>query len=494
MIQSVVCMIKIPDTLPPLEAHAAPADAPLTIWGMDVRALHDAFWASRGIHVIRRGARAPALHHERFLLLEPSELVLMSPNRVIDELRRARSSGFVIRLTCHDDEQYSESIVAAEDGSFSRFERRYQPRTHRTSWGVITASPDVARAWCAAEDLAGALRAARAAADRGRLARAHERARLWDDHTPSERAHFLEMLQQRWRGAARAIPDTVEIRPGVVAHKTASVDPGACIMGPVWIGANVHILADAAIVGPHIEPDVTVPIATSARGAAVSPVPRAAFTGIPHHRHPSDAAKRLFDIVFSLFALLITAPLYPVVLALIFIEDGRPFFFIHRRQSRGGREFGCIKFRTMFKDAEARKTELMKENHGPQFFMSNDPRVLPVGKFLRKLQLDELPQFVNVLMGDMSVVGPRPSPDAENQCCPPWREARLSVRPGITGLWQVRRTREPQIDFQEWIRYDLEYVRKRSLWLDIKIIAMTVRLMLRGPLASSRPNEKGKFR
>src|SRR6266576_5803986 len=100
----------------------------------------------------------------------------------------------------------------------------------------------------------------------------------------------------------------------------------------------------------------------------------------------------------------------------------------------------------------------------------NDDRITGIGKFLRKTNLDEIPQFFNVLVGHMSVVGPRPSPYSENQFCPAWREARLSVRPGITGLWQVRRTRRAGSDFQEWIKYDIEYVENRTMWLDIKII------------------------
>jgi lipopolysaccharide/colanic/teichoic acid biosynthesis glycosyltransferase len=130
----------------------------------------------------------------------------------------------------------------------------------------------------------------------------------------------------------------------------------------------------------------------------------------------------------------------------------------------------------MRRDAEQLKAQLVAANQadGPQFFIERDPRLLRVGTVLRKFQIDELPQFWNVLLGHMSVVGPRPSPDKENQFCPSWREARLSVRPGVTGLWQIRRTRQPQTDFQEWIRYDLEYVQHQSLRLDIWIIMNTL--------------------
>jgi len=192
--------------------------------------------------------------------------------------------------------------------------------------------------------------------------------------------------------------------------------------------------------------------------------------------------KRLFDMGFSAGVLAATAPLYPVVMLLILLEDGRPFFFAHTRQTIHGRNFPCLKFRTMRRDAEAMKADLAEANQadGPQFFIEDDPRLLRIGKLLRKFQVDELPQFLNVLAGHMSVVGPRPSPDKENQFCPAWREARLSVRPGVTGLWQVRRTREPQTDFQEWIRYDLEYVQHESWRLDLWIVWQTILKVVRG--------------
>ena len=166
----------------------------------------------------------------------------------------------------------------------------------------------------------------------------------------------------------------------------------------------------------------------------------------------------------------------------VMVDDGWPIFFGHRRQTRGAREFKCWKFRTMLNNAEAMVKDLQSDNlaDGPQVFIKDDPRITRIGKLLRRYHLDELPQFWNVLTGDMSLVGPRPSPDKENQFCPAWREARLSVRPGITGLWQVERTRAPGLDFQEWIRYDIEYVNKASLLLDARICFKTIQRTISG--------------
>jgi lipopolysaccharide/colanic/teichoic acid biosynthesis glycosyltransferase len=191
-------------------------------------------------------------------------------------------------------------------------------------------------------------------------------------------------------------------------------------------------------------------------------------------------------VIFAILALLVTLPFYPFVMLAIFLEDGWPFFYAHERETMGGRTFGCIKFRSMRKGADSLKTELaaVNEADGPQFFIDNDPRLTWVGRLLRRTNIDELPQFINVLLGHMSVVGPRPSPRLENQCCPEWRETRLSVRPGITGLWQVRRTRLRGHDFQEWIKYDIQYVETMSLRLDAKLLWHTVLVIIRRAVRS----------
>ncbi|MFK7961650.1 MAG: sugar transferase [Phycisphaerales bacterium] len=198
---------------------------------------------------------------------------------------------------------------------------------------------------------------------------------------------------------------------------------------------------------------------------------------------------RAFNIAVSFTVLAAILPLFPLIMAAIWLEDGRPFFFGHVRQTRGGRNFTCWKFRTMCRDAERMKTQLALENvcDGPQFHIVDDPRLLRIGRLLRRFHLDELPQLWNVLRGDMNLVGPRPSPHDENQYCPAWREARLSVKPGLTGLWQIRRTRAPMADFQEWIRWDLEYVTRRSWRLDLWIIFRTAMDIIRRDASEAAP-------
>jgi lipopolysaccharide/colanic/teichoic acid biosynthesis glycosyltransferase/carbonic anhydrase/acetyltransferase-like protein (isoleucine patch superfamily) len=195
-------------------------------------------------------------------------------------------------------------------------------------------------------------------------------------------------------------------------------------------------------------------------------------------------AKRAVDIVGSLVALICTMPMWPfLALGIKLNSPGGPIFYGAVRQGRGGKNFRCWKFRTMKPDAEKDQFKLRSKNEvdGPQFKMKDDPRIFKLGRIMRKLNLDELPQFWNVLIGQMSIVGPRPSPEKENQMCPAWREARLSVRPGITGLWQVSRKRDrDDTDFQEWIYYDVQYIKKQSIWLDFKIIFKTLLVAMGG--------------
>jgi len=185
------------------------------------------------------------------------------------------------------------------------------------------------------------------------------------------------------------------------------------------------------------------------------------------------------DVIAAVVVLVLFAPIIPFIALAIKLSSPGPMLFRDKRQGLHGRPFSCVKFRTMRVGADKLQDKLrfISEVDGPQFKMADDPRITTVGRFLRETYLDEIPQFYNVLRGDMSVVGPRPSPESENTLCPWWRDARLSVRPGITGLWQICRTREPMKDFQEWIHYDTRYVRDLSWRLDLWICWRTFKRM-----------------
>jgi exopolysaccharide biosynthesis polyprenyl glycosylphosphotransferase len=184
--------------------------------------------------------------------------------------------------------------------------------------------------------------------------------------------------------------------------------------------------------------------------------------------------KRIIDFVAAALGIVVLSPFLVLVgLSVVFV-DGAPVIFHQCRVGRHGRLFTMLKFRTMTRDAEARQASLADSNEvsGHAFKVKDDPRVTRLGKWLRKTSLDELPQLWNVLVGDMSLVGPRPPLSSEVARYDIWHRRRLSMKPGITGLWQVRNRQDP--NFDKWVEADLEYIDKWSLWLDLRIIAATV--------------------
>lgn len=190
--------------------------------------------------------------------------------------------------------------------------------------------------------------------------------------------------------------------------------------------------------------------------------------------------KRAFDIVSSAVALVVLSPLFLGITIAIRSTSPGPAFFSQIRCTRRGRTFKMYKFRTMVQDAESLLPKLSSQNEvsGPVFKIKNDPRVTPVGRWLRRYSLDELPQLVNVLKGDMSIVGPRPPIPAEVKKYENWQRRRLSMRSGCTCLWQCGGRNN--LGFEEWMRLDLKYIDTWSLWLDFKIILKTVAAVFRG--------------
>lgn len=190
--------------------------------------------------------------------------------------------------------------------------------------------------------------------------------------------------------------------------------------------------------------------------------------------------KRFFDIIFSSLALVVLFIPMAIVGIVIKLEDHGPVFYVQERVGKNGKKFKMYKFRSMCVGADDQKDSLMElnERDGPAFKMKNDPRITKVGKLIRKSCIDELPQLLNIIMGDMSIVGPRPPVEREvrqyNQVC----MKRLTVKPGLTCYWQVKRT--SSTSFEDWINMDLEYIESRSLWIDFKLILLTFISVLSG--------------
>jgi exopolysaccharide biosynthesis polyprenyl glycosylphosphotransferase len=190
--------------------------------------------------------------------------------------------------------------------------------------------------------------------------------------------------------------------------------------------------------------------------------------------------KRAFDILFSLFALALCLIPMTVIALLIRLTSAGPVLFRQWRVGKGGRLFQCYKFRSMIADAEARRDLLLhlNESSGPVFKIRRDPRVTPIGRIIRRLSLDELPQFLNVLKGDMSIVGPRPPIPSEVEQYGPRERRRLAVQPGITCLWQV--CGRSNVSFERWVELDIHYIDTMSFANDLKIVLQTIPAVLRG--------------
>ena len=187
-----------------------------------------------------------------------------------------------------------------------------------------------------------------------------------------------------------------------------------------------------------------------------------------------EISKRAIDIIGAGSGLLLLSPVIAIVACAVKFTSKGPIFFSQKRVGKNGKIFEMYKFRSMVVNAEELKEKLVHQNEmsGPMFKMKDDPRVTKIGKFIRKTSIDELPQLWNVLKGDMSLVGPRPSLPKEVKQFENWMYKRLTVKPGLTCYWQV--SGRNNIDFEDWMKLDISYVESRNLWIDIKLILKTV--------------------
>jgi lipopolysaccharide/colanic/teichoic acid biosynthesis glycosyltransferase len=311
-------------------------------------------------------------------------------------------------------------------------------------------------------------------------------------------------------------------------QNSSTICPGSRLIGKVLLGKNVFVGSNTIVIGPTIICDN----AKIAKGAVVNTSIIGPNVCVPGHQDVNNSIikgprydgknikrpasnfsrqinyrkfdsnrrkyanetfrtwprlsyagsfKRIIDCLAAIIVLILFLPLMPLIALAIKLNSPGPVFFKDKRQGLHGKEFYCLKFRSMTTGADKiqDKLRIVSQVDGPQFKVADDPRITAVGRFLRDTFIDEIPQFINVLLGQMSAIGPRPSPESENTLCPFWRDARLSVRPGITGLWQICRTRISGKDFQEWIHYDTEYIRNLSLKMDLWICWKTIKKLVK---------------
>ena len=328
---------------------------------------------------------------------------------------------------------------------------------------------------------------------------------------------LIDLIKAKFRPAAKPVrqlsdeeniemSDGVKLFGNVIFGRNISIGHSAVIIGPTIISNDVKIGNESVIKASIIGPGVLVPpncltrnrvildsqdySRRSEQNSIMEDVKYGTINGLgkdtnnfrtwPRFSY-ARFFKRVIDVIAAIMVLILFSPIILIIALVIKLSSAGPIFFKDKRQGLHGRIFSCLKFRTMAVGADKiqDRMRVLNQVDGPQFRVENDPRVDTVGRFLRDTYIDEIPQFVNVLLGQMSIVGPRPSPESENTLCPSWHDARLSVRPGITGLWQVCRTRQPMKDFQEWIYYDTKYVRNLSLKMDLWIFWQTAKKTLK---------------
>lgn len=461
---------------------------------------------------------------------EPSDLLLMIDprtcpiervdlQRLVEDLRDVRVAQFMVGM--EGSAGGTEELALFDDhGNIRRVQRYYDNVTRMKPRGVFAGLVPATSLRVGGQPTIESLTRIRASLAGAGLPQ-HDLTLgipLVDLHQPRG---LLDLNEHALRRITPVLDGYNKLSDGVYVAETADVDPSAVVLGPVVIQAGAQVERNALLIGPavigagavvghdaEVVQSVVVPgaVLASLRSARhqisfsqqnpgseeseySSLADATAFSAIglhdessqldPAHNRPRTRTyrwmKRLTDIAVAALGLLVTLPLTLVLAVLIKATSRGPVFFAHSREGRGGKPFDCYKFRTMAQDAHERQRELYQQSgvDGPQFKIPNDPRVTPIGRVLRDWCIDEIPQLWNVLLGEMSLVGPRPSPFRENQICIPWRNARLSVRPGITGLWQICRSERSLGDFHQWIHFDILYVRTASYWLDLKIIIWT---------------------
>lgn len=301
--------------------------------------------------------------------------------------------------------------------------------------------------------------------------------------SPELETRLLGFLDYRRKGLWRHHDVPLIGDPDALADIVANTQVDALFwaVDPLDIPRAWGVLKTAEKMGVavFVMPSVYEPKFARIRPTYVNGMPAMVYRSDPEDQ-VALLMKNLTDRLGALLALLVFSPLMILTALAVKLSNPGPVLFRQKRTGLNGKQFTLFKFRTMVTDAEDRKHQLLEQNEmtGPVFKMTGDPRVTPIGKFLRKFSIDELPQLFNVLRGEMSLVGPRPPLPSEVSRFEPWQHRKLAVKPGLTCLWQVHGRNN--IDFEEWMRLDLEYIDNWSLWLDTRILLKTVPAVLSG--------------
>jgi lipopolysaccharide/colanic/teichoic acid biosynthesis glycosyltransferase len=443
------------------------------------------------------------------LFLDPKCMLLegVDPEVLLQACTSLRSAVHLIALETNAGGTY-EWVDVDDRGDVTRIQRFYDEVTWSHSSGVIASLvpvPSLLTARGLQFDSLGELRAT--LSSRGVPARdvsvdgrafdlTHEHELLTMTERVVRAAHAETSGSGGRIGRGATVHASARLLGPVIVQDGAHVREHATVIGPSIIGAGATIGANALVVQCVVQPETDIAESSVVRQRVVtgmSSVEAAALPGPSYdpsriRAFPSDlrdepvrrqyypTVKLVVESMIAVAALIVLLPLLALVALLIKLESRGPVLFGDKREAKGGKDFNCLKFRTMVQGADSMQRELLAKNEldGPQFKLDKDPRVTRIGRWIRPCSIDELPQLINVALGQMSLVGPRPSPFRENQTCVPWREGRLSVRPGITGLWQVCRHDRGEGDFHQWIYYDLLYVQHMSARVDMNIIIATI--------------------
>jgi lipopolysaccharide/colanic/teichoic acid biosynthesis glycosyltransferase len=453
-----------------------------TLWGLTPTALHDRFWTAQGLCVVRRGEPAPLPPAPcAYLLIAPLSLVLFRLPMPLPVLLWTARKLAIARVVQEQDYRVCENVVANADHSFVRIDRFLQRHRADLSRIAITTSRELAQSWQSLADPAPAWRTLRAAAERHATFPRTLPGLIFDRKDPDQVDAFARGLPLFWPRPSTTIQGIECSNSGVWKPSQADVAVNARIIGSVWLGAGRSIAADDVIAGPAVLWDDLGASARIVRAGGPRRLRASTSVESPivvrRRSRFERALKRSLDILTALVLLTVTLPLTLLVMLTIRLHDGRPALVSRRRLTLRGREFRCWKFRVLHKEAERLQAVQRGQTDS---YAPRDPRVTTIGRLIQRFGIDGIPQFVNVLLGHLSIVGPRPSAPDDDHGGSSWREARLSVRPGITGLWRVMPLRQAGDDFQDWGRYDVQYVESGGLGMDMRIIARTLAQMVFG--------------